>query len=250
MTSILFLFLLPTFLFELRHNFFLTGNFLNFLKNNTSPKMGLIEGFWRAFKISVEHLATFLFIDNKRIQLVLLFAILFSTLKALWLKDKEIFKAFLVWLTAPILIFSFYRGHIIPYYFLLQEVMLFPAIGIFFALLWKKPSLRFLIFLFFLIFIKVNFTQWFSWQTKRSLKNKIMAMELIKKHSQDQPIYLSHTMEQGTDDGFKYLEWYLKINKKEDKNLPIYTIVAPYDWHRIKTHFHFGDYGVILPEIE
>ena len=252
----LMLFLSPMFLFEIRHNFFMTKNFLDFFQKNTPLEknvgldMNLWENFGRVLKINLEHLASLVFLNNLLIQISLVLIILTFTARFLWLKDKKIFKAFFLWLLVPIFLFSVYRGHIIPYYFLLQEVVLFLAAGLFFSFLWKKKSLRIFVAFFFLIFIQKNYFQWFNWKTLRSLNYKIMVLEYIKKRSQNQPIYLSHTMEQGTGYGFDYLEWYLKINKKEDKNLPIYTIVAPFNWHDIKTHFHFEDYGVVLPELK
>lgn len=107
-----------------------------------------------------------------------------------------------------------------------------------------------MVVIFFLVFIKENFTPWISWQTSRSLKHKIKALEFVKAHSHNQPIYLSHTMEPGIDGGFIYLEWYLQINQKDDRGLPIYTLVAPAGWHNIKSEYVFGDYGVNLPKFE
>lgn len=244
---ILLVFLLPLFQFELRHNFFMSRNFLGFLKTNTGFKISLLEGIKRSMHISFEHLAGVVFFDNLLAQLVLIFLTLVSAFGALWQRDKKVFKAFCIWLFVPILFFSFYKGHIIPYYFTLQEVILFPALGLFFARLWQKKPLRVLVILFFFVFMKANFHCWFSWQTTRSLKNKIAALEFIKTHSQGEPIYLSHTMEPGVDGGFSYLEWYSGIDKREDEHLPIYTLIAPLDWQGIKPDYTFGDYGVNLP---
>lgn len=245
---ILLIFLLPIILFETRHQFFMTHNFINFILSKTSVKMGISEGFVHTLKINLEHLGGLLFTNNYLIQIILVLTILFFSLRTLNYKNNFLFKAVVLWLLTPFLIFAFYRGHIIPYYFTLQEIIFFVVCGVFFAKVWEKKYLKILLFVFLIVFLKENFNLWFSWKTTRSLKNKLIALRFIKDQSLSQPIYLSHTMEPGIDGGFNYLEWYLKINKKNDRNLPIYTLIAPSNWYEIKSDYVFGDYGVCLPK--
>ncbi len=250
---IFLIFLSPLFAFDLRHQFLNSRNLLQFIKGKgLTSSISLSQRVMRPFLIDYQYLKQiFIGFPDVFSNLIFFFLSIFSL--RLFTKKKLILP-FLIWLLGPPTLFILYTDFIIPYYFILQ----FPIIFLFFGnslkrIFIKKNNLpqlaiKAIAFVVLIFFVLENIKLWQISSSSRSLYYKIKALKFIKKESRGELIYLSHTVYPGLGFGYPYLEEYLKINKKDDKTLPNYTIIQPYNWHNIKPQYVFGDVGVNLPK--
>lgn len=248
--GIYFIFILPTILFDLRHDFLNIRHLLSFLllqpalspNNSLSPLLFLkttLSEF--SFLLSFHKFQDF----SKIISLVSL-PIFFSHLGAMKKSQQNITFLFFLWVICYLGITGLYSGKILPYYLLPLELPLFLVLAISLLKILKDlPSLGMLLLILYLL---INFQQWVTFTSTLTLKHKLETLEFIKKNSHNQPIYLSLTLDKGYEGGFKYLEWYLQLNTRDDRSLPIYTLVVPYNWIEAKLDYRSGGVGVILPK--
>jgi 4-amino-4-deoxy-L-arabinose transferase-like glycosyltransferase len=250
---IFFIFLLPLFLFDLRHNFLISRNFLTFLVSQRAPStLSFFQRINKPFLIDYEYLRN-IFISLPMF-LVTLFFLFLAVFFLELLSNKKLNFQLFIWILMPPTLFIFYEGLIIQYYFIIQ----LPIVFILFGFAIKKiilhknnphqMILKTIAIFILTMFISGNIKYWQSYYSRKSLYYKIKALRFIIKESRGVPIYLSHTIYYPFNFGYFYLEDYLKINKKDDKNLPIYTIIQPYNWNGINSQYIFGDIGVNLPE--
>lgn len=54
-------------------------------------------------------------------------------------------------------------------------------------------------------------------------------------------------MDPAANFGFTYLTGYVGIKSTPLPVDPTYTLLAPYDWLKVKPDKSFGDFGVLLP---
>jgi len=235
--------LIPLVIFDMRNHWL---NFYGLISLFTDKeRMGSVDLFVRAnhnLLIILENIGKIFlqglpFISLITIGLFILF--IFSRLKNTKLIPQQ-FIIVWVWIFSP-LIFSFYRLGVPEYYFLIQ----FPALVLIISFILKefseKPILILIIGgLFFSV--SLGMVQQSLEKQGLTLKNKIAALEFIKKQSQDNPINLVYDMDLGNQFGWNYLIDYL--NLKIDNSLPIKThLIYPTNQFTIAS-FESGKLGI------
>lgn len=245
------LFIAPLVFFDIRHNFLIAKNAINFtLAQNSDESVSLPLRLAKILETATGNMA-FLLTFNQlkffgRIGVIILMLGFFPVLMQIP-KKRQVF-AFLTffWSWLYILFFIFYQGVILPYYFVAIEPFYFVMLGIVISSLFEQR--REIVIVFFALYGAINAFQWLTFSSPLGVVHKLNALNFIKDHSQNKPIYLSHTIEKGYEGGFSYLEWYLHLNQQENRALPIYTLVVPYDWITVALDYRSGSVGVIVPK--
>jgi len=245
-----FVFSLPLLIFDLRHHFFISQNLFIFLKQKNNLSFNFLNQFLNSFKICLENLGNLFFNTTLALKLILA---LFFIISYLFLKQKKKLDLTLAWLFIPPFCFSFYGGHIINYYYVLQEPIFLILVGEVLASLSKKLLGRFFLISFLFLFIFFNFKNWYLWQAEPSLYAKLSVFNFIKKKVKDKPFYLSFTIESPWMGGYHYLSYFFKFKLQPQPNssiYPTYTIIYPSFWQGIKPDYVFGSIGLGVPKNE
>lgn len=247
-----FLCISPLVFFDFRHNWLITQNAWNFFSQQpVSTKMSILEKIWHLLQSAIGEFSFILTFNLFKFAAnVIAIGFFIAFLKIIFFLPKSYSRRayiFFLWIVTFTGLFYFYSGPIVPYYFTPVELPFFILVGIVVDKLWQtkyKP----LTVVTLTTYTLLNFYQWQTFNSPLGLAHKIRALEFIKRHSHNQPIYLSHTIEKGLNGGFGYLEWYLKINQKNDQNLPIYTLIVPFNWINAPLDYRTGNIGVIVPK--
>ncbi|MEK7111587.1 MAG: hypothetical protein AAB856_03265 [Patescibacteria group bacterium] len=229
----------PLILFDLRHQWWNVTHALEFLsKSSTTTSL------W--FRLD-----TFL----------VSFAVIFEAATGAGMLVKVAMGAVIVWgflytnrnwpkiiLGLTFIFFMTYGGNLIPYYGILAWVPFILIAGCGLERIWKRGNIFKMAVIFSVIFFLImNFKAFSARSTSRSLAKKIAALEFIKNHSVAKEMYLSINMDPAANFGFTYLTGYVGIKSTPLPVDPTYTLLAPYDWLKVKPDKSFGDFGVLLP---
>ncbi len=241
---IILFFVSPLILFELRNQFFISKNFVVFLRQKGGD-FNLFSQILKSLDISLRNLGNLVYHQPLSFSKIFLssFFLLMTFFSG---RKRKIVLLSLVWILLPILIFAFYKGHIINYYFVIQEPIFFLLIGLSLDFIFEKLVGKFLIVfsLCFLTFVSLRSS--ISWQSCHTLYYKMKAFDFIKEKTSKDPFYLSFTIEPAWRGGYDYLAfWYkFKLLDKPDLQHKTVTVIHPHNWHEIKSDYIFGDVGV------
>lgn len=220
--------LLPTFIFDLRHDWLNLQGLLGMITNpnRVSSDVLIYQRFFHAVLISLENLTKIIIPILPRWSLVGLGALILG----FWFKGRSsIFNRrqriiLLVWIFIFPLVVMFYRGSTPEYYYLMQlPAFIFILTDLFLRIRAKVPS-AVILFGFFLIALGVVIQDAQTLAAGPSLNNKLKALEFIKKNQVNQPVELVLDMEVKDRFGWNYLIEYLDL---------------PLDQNPVKTHLIF-----------
>lgn len=229
----------PIILFDLRHQWWNVAHALEFLS-----KSGAATSLW--FRLD-----TFL----------VSFAVIFEAATGAGMLVKTAMGAVIVWgflytnrnwpkviLGLTFIFFMIYGGNLIPYYGIISWVPFILIAGCGFQKIWGLGKLaKMAVVLSGIFFLIMNLKAFTGRSISRSLDKKIAALEFIKNHSVAREMYLSINMDPAANFGFTYLTGYVGVKSTPLPVDPTYTLLAPYDWLKIKPDKLFGDFGVLLP---
>lgn len=215
----------PLILFDIRHNFFLTNNMLDFLNKSGSSgtNPNYFSNFTRVFKSIFNMYASFLVPQPIFGKLLVLSAIPYLLTKLP--KDKNVKTAWLVILVS-FLMFSFYFGSFSDYYF---YFLLAPFLFVFASLLSSIFSRKSL-YTVPVVVLSLMFLSNFQMMQKSInpynyfIKEKVAGY--IKGQAGDKKIKIYFDAEPGLGVGFNYLFKRFNINLSEDNYGDIYQIVV------------------------
>lgn len=230
----------PLILFDLRHQWWNAAHALAFLS-----KGGPATSLW--FRLD-----TFL----------VSFAVIFEAAFGAGMPVKAAMGAVIIWgflftnrnwpkiiLGLTFIFFMAYGGNLIPYYGIIAWVPFILIAGCGLERIWKSGNIfKMAVILSGIFFLVMNIKAFIARSASRSLDKKIAALEFIKNHSAGREMYLSINMDPAANFGFTYLTGYAGIKSTPLPVDPTYTLLAPYDWLKVKPDKSFGDFGVLLPE--
>lgn len=230
----------PLILFDLRHQWWNVTHALEFLS-----KSGEVTSLW--FRLD-----TFL----------VSFAVIFEAATGAGMLVKTAIGAVIVWgflytnrnwpkviLGLTFIFFMIYGGNLIPYYGIISWVPFILIAGCGLERILKLGNFfKVAVVLSGIFFLIMNFKAFAARSTSRSLAKKIAALEFIKKNSAGREMYLSMNMDPAANFGFTYLTGYVGVKSTPLPVDPTYTLLAPYDWLKVKPDKLFGDFGVLLPQ--
>ena len=245
---ILLAFLSPLILFDLRHQFLNSRNFINFLLTTNSLKV-VLNTLWRSLKLSLSNfgaLTNNFQIYNLAFGSLISFSFLIYFLR-LPVKTIQL-KLLLAWTIFPMLVNGLYAGGLLPYYYTFHHAQIFLILGL---LLEKLVKNQWGITTLLTLFLLYNFLNW-RWHFQQSkgfsLTHKLAAFEFVKTHASTTNINLSFTVDHSRRGGLDFLRRYYGFDDQLLPQRPTYTIVIPHFFHRLKADADFGEIGIILPQ--
>ena len=207
--------LIPTFIFDLRHDWLNSRGLLAMISNpnRISGDFLIYQRFFQAILISLENLTKIMIPVLPKWGLVGLGALVLG----FWLKYRSsIFNRrqriiLLVWILVFPLVVMFYHGSTPEYYYLMQlPAFVFILTDLFLGLKAKLP-VSVILAGFCLIALGAVIQQTQILAAGPSLNNKFNALEYIKKNQLNQPVELVFDMDIKDRFGWNYLIDYLKI---------------------------------------
>lgn len=157
---VLFLVFVPQLIFDIKHNFILSKNIINFLTTAQSFKLS----FWQTLNVRIPfYFETFfmnIFPSNSRISEILLFFLILFT----YLDRKILFKnskllAIFIFIMSPLVGMLFFQGNsgnVYSYYFTGYFFIFTILLSVILGTAFKNPIGKIVVFSFLLIFIKDN----------------------------------------------------------------------------------------------
>ncbi|MBI2010428.1 MAG: glycosyltransferase family 39 protein [Candidatus Chisholmbacteria bacterium] len=238
----------PLVIFDLRHNFLNSRNFITFLLTTNGLKV-IVSSMLRSVHLSLTNLgALFNNLPLNNFWLSLSVWIWFIPYFLLRRRRSPYHKLLITWLIFPVVANGLYTGELLPYYYIFHHAQIFLVIGLLGQSLilsrWGCTLLVTLALLYTLQTLKWHHDHGNAF----SLQNKIAAFELIKAHAGDpKSVNLSFTVEHSRRGGLDFLRRYYGFDPDLRANRPTYTIVIPHAWQRIKFDYSFGEIDVVLP---
>ncbi len=238
--------LLPTILFDLKHNF-INYHGLVEIFTNRNQNMDNALTWWQSIghdlRISIENIGGLIFYANHHLLIVfsgLLFVALYLYVELEHHHWRLPYKAKLVlyWLTSIILVFSFYLHNKPEYYFLIQ----FPAILLLIASL--LDYLKYSRYRYILIWAVFAYLKLISWSIikmpySQNFGDQLKLVNVILDQYQD--MTLTFDMTDLNANTLKYLLY--RVDNHNFANFPKLHIVYPYQAGS-KQAMRFGDYAL------
>ena len=232
----------PLILFDLRHNFLNSRNFITFLLTTSSLKV-ILGTLGRSVILALSNLGAL--INNFQA-----YNLLVGSLALIgWLIFFR-HKLLITWLVFPLIINGLYTGGLLPYYYMFHQAQIFLVLG----LLIKPITRSYLgctaVTTLALLFMLLNLKYHSSLTSGFSLNQKTAAFEFIKTHAGTTDVNLSFTVEHARRGGLDFLRNYYGFDTELRLDRPTYTIVIPHGWESIKADKTFGDIDVVLPKTQ
>ncbi len=242
-------FLSPLILFDLRHNFLNSRNFITFLLTTNGIKV-IIMSVQRSFWLALGNLgALFNNFQTYNLQISSIVWGIFVLYFIFNRKRTKYHKLLLTWLIFPIVVNGLYTGELLPYYYIFHHAQIFLVIGLLLERLMRHKNGVAAFITLTLLYTILNLQYHQTRPNAFRLQNKIAAFETILRLGGDpQNVNLSLTIEHARRGGIEFLQKYYGYDTQLLKHRPTYTIVSPHGWHRLKGDYSFGEFDVILPE--
>jgi len=246
--TVLIISLLPLIIFEFRHQFLISKNFISFIFNSNSLNNSTSSSFISSLNLFITmtgELLTNLETNRLLAGLILCFVALFGFLKN---KTSPQHQLLALWIIAPIFLNSFYSGNILPYYFNISHATLFIAVSIGLVYLSKSFKPTQILILSLISFLLVSSFQYIK--NRRNdfrLQYKMAAFNFISQQADPQSVNLSLTMEHARRGGTDFLRRYYGFDTQLLSSRPTYTIVIPKTYNQIRYDLDFGEIAVVLP---
>jgi len=149
-------FSLPLLIFDLRHNFLNSKNFFKLITNSGQQKTNYLNNFLETFNYLNQYL--FNFKINSILVLIILFLLIINFIFII--KKKDHIKLFLSFFFFLLFFFSFYSGPKHPHYFSNLYPIYIIIISYYLEYLTRFKLEKFLVFIFLVSFIFLNFQKY------------------------------------------------------------------------------------------
>lgn len=246
---IMLFFFSPLIIFDLKHDFLNSRNFITFLLTTNGLKV-IIASILRSFHLGLANLGALF--NNLPINNLWLSLVVWISFIVHFLVNRRVHpqhKLLLAWLVFPLVVNGLYTGELLPYYYIFHHAQIFLVIGLLAERVIKTRFGCVVLVTAALLYL----LQVIKWHQAHGngfrLQNKMAAFEKIKSLSPDpQAVNLSFTVEHARRGGFDFLAHYYGFDTDLKPERPTYTIVSPHAWQRIKADYSFGEIDVVLPE--
>ena len=242
-------FLSPLILFDLRHNFLNSRNFITFLLTTNGLKV-IIMSMQRSFWLALGSLGALF--NNFQTHNLLISSIVWGIFVIYFIFNRRRtlnHKLLLTWLIFPIIVNGLYSGELLPYYYILHHAQIFLVIGLLLEPIVRHKNGTTAFITLTLLYTILNLRYHQARPNAFRLQNKMAAFETIRRIGGDpNSVNLSLTIDFARRGGIEFLQKYYGYDTQLLKERPTYTIVSPHAWHRLKGDYTFGEFDVILPE--
>jgi hypothetical protein len=243
----------PLIIFDFRHNFHNSKQFISFLFQQGNLVGGAKFQFGRVAEMVGNGTFSFLTseLPSKTKDLVL--PLLWLSVLAAYLVSSKKIRGILTLIFAlgifTFLFFSIYPGLVLEYYLMIFIPLAIITFSVFLEKVFLHNFLtKFIFLLLAFFFLYFNLSSWLKYDKVLSLKDKDEAVKFIVNDAQGKPFRISLTTALGYDTGYRYLFWYHKANLSTDVKDKVYTIVAPVGVYGIKPFKEFHGVGVLWEE--
>lgn len=215
----------PLIIFDLRHNYYLWKNLLDFLSNgsNSVKTTSYFQNFLNVTKSTFNMFATFLFPPQIIGKLAVIMTIPYLLLKLK--KDNSIQQAIFI-IILSLIILSFYFGSFSDYYLYFLLAPLLFIFSSFLAALFSYKISKLITVVLVALLIVSNLKEIQKSKNPYNYFIKSRAVSYIKSQAQDKKIKIYFDTEPGLGFGFQYLFKYHNLNVSEENYEEIYQIVV------------------------
>lgn len=225
LSIVLFLIPLVTFVaFDLRHQFLITNNLLQFSSNNDLTIAKIAE----TTKIHMELLVESTFVKTRLF--VLFYLVITGTyIKLMWGKSKSLVAITLILLLMPLITLWFYSGHIPEYYFLSTVPIFMIVVSSVYYYLTKKFKL--LLFVLILATIYFNVSRFGDIrESPIPISTKQAVVDTIISSSRNKSFEVIYNLPLGLNTGYDYLfKWRDRIPTNNGEYLYFVSTVQDSD---------------------
>jgi len=153
MFSSFIFFSLPLLIFDLRHDFLNFNNFISLSKSSSGVGTDLINTIFESFHIFNSY------VFNTQLNTILVYIILFALFAFLIfsLKKKTSISSLLIFFLVTFVGIAIYGGQKFPHYFETVYILYFAVVSYFLAYVSDIKNGRLLIFVFFILYLYINF---------------------------------------------------------------------------------------------
>ena len=245
--GILIFFLSPLIIFDLRHDFLNSRNFITFILTTNGLKV-ILKSLGHGLILSLTSLGA-VFNNFQAYNLIagslawLSFIIYFFRLKT----KTTAHYLLLSWLVFPIALNGLYTGRLLPYYYTFHHPQTFLALGLVLAKFTRHLWGCTILITLGLLFMILNLTWLKHHPNAFSLSHKMAAFTVITRHAGTTDINVSFTVEHSRRGGLDFLRRYYGFDSELKPNRPTYTIISPFFYERLVGDYQFGEIGVLLP---
>jgi 4-amino-4-deoxy-L-arabinose transferase-like glycosyltransferase len=268
---IIFLFILPLLIFELRHDFLNTRHIIEFFQLNSAVyhDMNYFKRTWRNFRIIVELGGKMLVPEplSFKAKMFFGFSLIFYVLKEAYFPEnvrKKLYRLIFLFLLLPLVFISFYKGLIPEYYFFIQVPLLIILLADLLVNVFKiikRPYFLAIAIVWLYLLLKPSYIQAF-FVSNESLYFKQQTVDYVISLSKSKEFKVRYIMATGSDVGFNYL-FKLKGKIPKDGAEQEFIVVHPFIPQFKREYFvyypdvpgketeeyeTFGAYGVRRPE--
>lgn len=206
------LFVLPLFLFDIRHQFLNSSHFIKLLFGSSSASSGnIFSSFFGMLQIIIGLFSGILISSQSwaRTGIVFVIFIWWLSQAATEIKKKEVgvFIFSLLFFVLGVTGFSFYHGALPPQYFLFLFPMFILVTASLISRLFRTKTGKVFVVGLLGVFLVVNLPKTFS-QSPFSFEHKLQAVSFILNDAKGRPFTISYVTSPGQQTGFKYIFWY------------------------------------------
>lgn len=231
--------ILPTILFDNRHNFLNLRGFLNFIQTKTSSyESSVLNYIWQNFLMTTENLGKILVLGNSRNLYYFVGSLVFVLFIYLLLRrsskeSRSQMMLMIAWILSFVVFFAFYRGSIPEYYYLMQFPALIYMISVISVSYISSHSKRIFLFTVFILFSYSTIKNNYANALHNTIGNQIALKNFILQNYQKLPVSeLRYDMEMTDQDGLRYL---LK-NIRLDTRGYVYHLAYPHSSSDLSTY--------------
>lgn len=249
--GILFFFLAPLFLFDIRHDILISTHFMQFIAGSSNPRgTNIAVQVLTVVRIIVDFFKAIVYNEISQVGTILSGLGLATLFVITFIYEKSERRLFLkmCWLLVliPTILLAFYSGPLPSHY--LQFLM--PIYVIFIAILVERGMRlkvgRVAAVLIFGLFLLYNVPKILTTNNGLSLQNKMKAVEYIVKDTGSRSFKVDFVTQPGIKTGYKFLFWLNGRELVEDMHIKTennYKIIIPY--YLVKPSDLAGKFGGI-----
>lgn len=248
---------LPLLVFESRHAFIQTTNFLKNLGADYNGVSIGIYKFQQVLQMVTKNINTLFFAPHSFHFTQNIYFVLLILLSMIYLLKKrvinyQVLTTFYVWILGVVLFFSISKSPISEYYFFNIEIIFILIISAYLYLLSKKSKVATILIVLFLSAVAIKNAHFLINQNyyHKGYKEKKGVVSFIKQEALQNGypcVGISYITTPGENVGFRYLFYLNNIHLVHpSKEVPVYNIVIPEELSN-EVQVKFAHIGLILP---
>lgn len=240
-----FLLVSPLFIFDLRHQFLISSNFLGLISGSTQAGSTIGQRLAFLLDVTLTDISMIVFHYASWWTKLMMALVLIFSLKNLTKSFAQ--QLVTIFILVVLFSFTFYKQHIPEYYLLPINTSLIMLVAVFIDFLGKFFRRNFkslFLSVVVLILFGLNFLSFLKLENGLGLAYKKQAAKYIVDDASGKDFYVSYLVERGYKTGFDYLFYYYGHQPVREVVKPLYNIVIPSNFLGVKADIRFGNIGI------